>query len=64
MERNESWKGILEMECIRLGDSVDGGHRDEGGVLGNWADGGNNNRPQNTEAGLDKPFISARLLLP
>lgn len=38
MERNE------KIECIGLGDSLDGVDGEGGGVLGNWADGDNNNQ--------------------
>lgn len=39
MERNEK-----KIECIGLGDSLDGVDGEEGRVLGNWADGDNNNQ--------------------
>ena len=46
MERNGGWKDITEIECIKRGDSLDGWDREEGGVVGNWANVDNNNKTQ------------------
>lgn len=55
MEKNEKTK------CIGLGDSLDRVDGEEG-VLGNWADGDNNNQAQNTEVSV--VLTSTRMLFP